>query len=101
MKKIVLIDDQSYGLASIKKLHTHEEYTLDYYDTVKEFLSIQKQYDICYLDYYLDKDGITGDSVVHKIKKYCSTIIGFSSTQKGCEKIVEAGAERFILKVFS
>lgn len=100
MKKIVLIDDQSYGLASIKKIHNHEEYILDYYDTFKEFSTVHKKYDICYLDYYLDKDGITGDTIVQKIREYCKEIIGFSSTQKGCEKIVKAGADRFILKTF-
>lgn len=100
MLKIALIDDKSYGIKQIKQLHKSEKYNLDYYETFQEFQKTQKTYDLIYLDYYLDKDGITGDSVVTEVKKYCKKLIAFSSMKEGCDEIVKAGANKAILKIY-
>ncbi|MBT4936802.1 hypothetical protein HON22_02690 [Candidatus Peregrinibacteria bacterium] len=100
MLKIALIDDKSYGIKQIKQLHKPGKYTLDYYETFQEFQKNKKYYDIIYLDYYLDKEGITGDTVVREVKKYCKKLIAFSSMKEGCDEIVKAGADEAILKIY-
>lgn len=99
MLKIALIDDKEYGLEQIRALHRDEKYTLTYFETFREFREKQEYFDIVYLDYYLDKDGITGDTIASEVKQFCKELIGFSSVMECSKKLQEAGADGAIQKI--
>lgn len=88
MLKIALIDDKSYWIEKIKRIHKWTEFSLDYFETFKSFNSTEQYYDIIYLDYYLDIDRITWDTVLSKVKKRAKKVIWFSSVEN-CNKILE------------
>ena len=102
MLKIVLIDDRDYGLKQIRALHQGDVFELDYFETFESFKKSQKQYDIAYLDYFLDKDnngkGITGGSVVQEVKKQVKKVIGFSSFLSYSKQMQKLGADDAIEK---
>jgi len=104
MLEIALIDDKSYGLKHIEKIHVDIEFNLDYFSSFREFEAKmetnKKFFDIIYLDYFLDKDGITGDLVLSEVKKYTKKVIGFSSVQKCSERLKKAGADEALEKIF-
>ncbi len=93
MLRIALIDDKSYGLDLIRSLHTNEECSIDYFSSFREFQSNGGKYDIAYLDYYLDHDGITGDAILPEVKMQAEKIIGFSSVPGCNRRMVELGAD--------
>jgi len=98
MIKIALIDDKDYGIKQIELLHKGEETEIDYYDSIKKFRESDKTYDIIYLDYYLDKDGILGTSVVPEVKSRAAKVIGFSCIPSRSEEIKDAGADEALTK---
>jgi DNA-binding response OmpR family regulator len=99
MIKIAIIDDKSYGIPHVQELHEHEEFELAYFDTFAKFKLSKKKFDIVYLDYFLDKDGITGDTVIPQIKKQTNKIVGFSSVASCSQKLKQAGADDFVVKI--
>jgi hypothetical protein len=98
MLKISLLDDKSYGLEQIRDIHIGEEYTLEYFETFKKFQESEKYFDIVYLDFYLEKDGLTGLDVLESVQKQCDRVIGFSSVMSKSELLKEAGADQAIKK---
>lgn len=98
MLKIALIDDQSYGILQIHELHEGDDYEFTYFETFKEFKGDSRIWDIVYLDYYLDKDGLKGGDIVSEVREQANKIIGFSSVKSKNEEIIQAGAEEGIQK---
>ena len=62
------------------------------------FLS-KKRFDIVFLDYYLENDGITGDTIIFDVQQQAKTIIAFSSLSLGNEKCFCTGANYSVLKL--
>lgn len=86
MYSICLIDDRCYGIPQvINALTNNLEYEFFYYDRVA---SIEpRKYDIVLLDYYLDKDGLTGEDIYDTIDADC--IIAFSSEDEMNDKLIQ------------
>lgn len=90
MYSICLIDDRYYGIPQvINALPKNLEYEFFYYDRVS-FIEPRK-YDIVLLDYYLDKDGITGEDIISKIQ--ADLIIAFSSEDEMNDKLIQKWAK--------
>ena len=100
MIKIALLDDKSYGLEQIKELHFGEEFELHYFDTFKSFQESADLFDIVYLDYFLDKDGIKGTEIITGVQKRTKKIIGFSSAPFGNEEFKKVGVKETVIKKF-
>jgi len=94
---IALIDDKKYGLLQIRNAFP-KNVSIDYFSRAKDFFRSQKKYHIVFLDYYLDKDGITGDTVVTNVLEKADIIVGFSSVKSGNEKLKKAGAQYAVVK---
>lgn len=91
---IALVDDKQYGIEQIKNsLPSDFSGKIIWFSSVKKFLSQPEVFDIVFLDYYLDEDGITGDIVVNDVRPKANIIIGFSSIASGNQKILRAGAD--------
>ncbi len=99
MLHIALIDDKSYGLEQIHELHMGTQYELEYFESFKKFQEDKKIYDIVYLDYYLEKDGITGDMVLPQVQQMTQKVIGFSSVERCNEMLKKLGADDTVLKL--
>jgi hypothetical protein len=98
MIHIALIDDKEYGQGQIRSLHEGEEFTLTYFSTFAEFDRNPAIFDITYLDYYLDKDGITSDKILSQVKAKSKKVIAFSSVER-CNKLLkELGADGMVEK---
>jgi len=93
MLSIALIDDKNYGLKQIEGRHSGEDFTLEYFPSYREFASSGKHFDIVYLDYYLEKDGVTADQVLHLVKKQAKKVIAFSSVKRRSEELKRLGAD--------
>lgn len=97
---IALVDDKSYGLAQIKNAFpSHILYDVEWFSSVPEFFLSKKRFDIVFLDYYLENDGITGDTIIFDVQQQAKTIIAFSSLSLGNEKMLSAGANYSVLKL--
>lgn len=85
MYSICLIDDLCYGIPQlINAIPDNIEYEFFYFDRVA---SIElRKYDIVLLDYYLDKDGFTGEDIYDTIDADC--IIAFSSEDSMNDKLI-------------
>ena len=99
MLKIALIDDKSYGLEQIKERHIGEEFSLKYFSTFQKFQESGEIFDIVYLDYYLEKDGITADQILPEVKAQAGKVIAFSSVERRSEELVELGADEAVVKL--
>ncbi len=76
MYSVCLIDDLCYGIPQlINSIPDDIEYEFFYCDRVAAIEP--RNYDIVLLDYYLDKDGLTGEDIFDTI--HADIIIGFSS----------------------
>jgi DNA-binding response OmpR family regulator len=96
--KIAVLDDKSYGIKQIQDIHKNDDFTLYYYDSFITFEEYTKKFDLVYLDYFLDKDGLTGLDVLEEVKKRAKKIIGFSSVEKYSKLLMENGADEYIVK---
>ena len=97
--EIALIDDKEHWINQVKSLHSWENFHLDYFDTFMEFKKTRKKYDLIYLDYYLDKDNLRWEDIIHEIYDRADKIIWFSSVER-CNKILrDMGAEYSVLKI--
>ena len=99
MLKIALLDDKAYGLEQIKEIHFGEEYELVYFDTFKSFQESPDTFDIIYLDYFLDKDGIKGTEIITHVETRTKKIIGFSSAPFGNEEFKKVGVKETVIKM--
>ncbi|UFX82911.1 hypothetical protein [Candidatus Absconditicoccus praedator] len=96
MKKIALVDDKDYGILQIKNsMPDYFQYNFEYFDTYKK--AVNKKFDILFLDYYLDKDGLTGKDVIHELK--ADIIIGFSSVPDCNQELLKKGADFAVTKI--
>ncbi|QQS58924.1 hypothetical protein IPN35_05025 [Candidatus Peregrinibacteria bacterium] len=95
---IALVDDKSYGLQQIQNAIPASA-ELEWFSSANDFLASGKTFDFVFLDYYLDEDGITGDTIVSAVQQYAKEIIAFSSVPSGNKKILLAGAQRSFLKL--
>ncbi len=96
---IALLDDKQYGLTQIQNaLPVNSSAQVQWFSTVSEFMSCREDFDIVFLDYYLDKDGITGDTIIDAVRKKAKEIVAFSSISRGNEKLKAAGADFAIIK---
>jgi len=98
MLKVALLDDKSYGLDQIKDIHLGENYILEYFETFREFKESDKFFNLVYLDFYLEKDGLTGLDVLEEVKQQAGKVIGFSSVMSKSQLLMEAGADHAIRK---
>lgn len=100
MLKIALLDDKSYGLEQIEELHLGEEFELKYFETFAAFQKSPDLFDIVYLDYFLDKDGIRGTEIISQVQNKTKKIIGFSSAPFGNEEFKKNGVKETVIKKF-
>lgn len=90
MIKIALIDDQEYGIEQVKNaIPANIEFEFLYFEKFEDIW--KERFDIALIDFYLDKEGITWDSIVHKINAKIK--IWFSSVSSKSEKIKNSGAD--------
>lgn len=74
--KICYVDDLYYWIAQvINSFPKNIEYEFYYFNRISDIEF--KKYDIVILDYYLDKDWVTSESIIDQFK--WSIIISFSS----------------------
>lgn len=86
MYKIAYIDDESYAIDQVKQaLGNITWYEFFYFESYQDALG--KNFDVIILDYYLDKDQITGDAIVDLLS--FRVLVWFSSILKKSQKIVE------------
>jgi DNA-binding response OmpR family regulator len=96
---IALVDDKQYGMEQIQNaLPSDFSGKTVWFSSAQKFLLQSKIFDIVFLDYYLDEDGITGDTVLQKIRSKAKIIIGFSSIASGNVKLLRAGADYTVEK---
>lgn len=90
MYSICLIDDRYYGIPQvINAIPNNIEYEFFYYDRVA---SIEpRRYDLVLLDYFLDKDDLTGEDIYDTIDADC--IIAFSSEDAMNDKLIQKWAK--------
>jgi len=100
MLKIALLDDKKYGLNQIKEIHEGENFKLFYFSTFQEFKKNSNIFDIVYLDYFLEKDGLTGAEVLPFVKSKTKKVIGFSSVLSRSKELKQLGADNAIVKKF-
>ena len=98
MLKIALLDDKSYGIKQIEEIHSTDDFDLTYFDTYKSFIDSKETFDIVYLDYFLDKDNLTGIDVLDEVKKRAKHVVGFSSVQRYSKLLQEKGADDWTVK---
>lgn len=76
--KICYIDDLYYWIVQvINAIPKNIDYDFYYFNRIQD-IEFQK-YDIVILDYYLDKDGVTSESIIDKF--IWTDIVSFSSEQ--------------------
>ena len=86
MLKIALIDDKSYWIPQIiYSIPKDLEYKFYYYDSIKNIEDIE--FDIVFLDYYLDKDNKTALDIIDRF--LWTTIVWFSSVDSKNELIIQ------------
>ena len=89
---IALIDDKEFGRFQIERA-LGRPFPVVWFPSVRAFLHEKKHFDIVFLDFYLENDGITGDRVISDIRPFADIIIGFSSCESGNKKMLDAGAD--------
>ena len=99
MIRIALIDDKSYGRQQIEDIYEWDDFVLDYYQTAKDFFWANKMYDVIYLDYYLDIDGVRWSDIFHEVKRLWKKVIWFSSVWRCNDELVALGADWGVLKI--
>lgn len=86
MYKIALIDDKSYGIEQIKNsIPPNINYDFYYFESYA--LALNQEFDIILLDFFLDKDNITWDKIISKLK--FKKLIWFSSSLNWSKRIFE------------
>lgn len=96
--KICYIDDLYYWIAQvINAIPNNIDYEFYYFNRIWD-IKFQK-YDIVILDYYLDKDWVTSESIIDKFK--WSKIISFSSESSKNNLILNKWAEYWVKKLAS
>lgn len=90
MYSICLIDDRCYGIPQIiHAIPSGIMYEFFYFDRVG---SIEpRRYDIILLDYFLDKDGVTGADIYDTLD--AGSIIAFSSDDTKNKILIEKWAQ--------
>ncbi|MBS8121954.1 hypothetical protein [Candidatus Vampirococcus lugosii] len=95
---IGLIDDKDYGIEQIKKsVPNNIKYKFKHFFSYKD--AIKETFDILFLDYYLDKDGVKGKEVIQLME--ANIIIGFSSVPECNNILLIKGADYGITKLKS
>ena len=91
-KKIVLIDDQDYGLRQINNAIPELKkslYKVTHYPSFKKYHRRHKTKSyVVLLDFFLGKDGTYGHKIVNEVN--ADIIIGFSSNKNASLAIVES-----------
>ncbi len=96
--KIALIDDKDYWLDQIKNSIPKEtDFKLYYFSTYKD--AVNSFFDIIFLDYYLDKDWLTGKDIIHLLD--ANIIIWFSSVPDCNNELTRIWADFGITKLKS
>ena len=104
MQLITIIDDKEYAYKQIanalNELSVSNNYEVVWYKSFKEYQKTNNQSLIIFLDYHLDNDLTYGSKIISQLQaKY---LIGYSSTQKGSDRIKQKGVESGLFKgVFS
>ncbi len=99
--KIALLDDKEFGLVQIKNsLPVGVKAEFFYFDKFSEFEKDHTIFDILFLDYFLDKDGITSDQIFCSIKNRAKMIISFSSSISANEKMLGLGVDFTVTKMW-
>jgi hypothetical protein len=94
--KICYIDDLYYWISQvINSIPKNIDYDFYYFNRISD-IEFQK-YDIVILDYYLDKDWLTSESVIDKF--IWSEIISFSSEQSKNEYMLSKWAKYWVKKL--
>ena len=90
-KKIVLIDDQKYGIDQIYNAipaGKHKDYQVEYFHSYTLFSEKEESpIYIALLDYYLEPGELNGAEIAARIN--AEIIIGFSSVMRASEKIAD------------
>lgn len=85
MLKVCLIDDKTYWIPQlIYSIPKKIKYDFYYYDKIENIEYIE--YDIIFLDFYLDKDKKTALDIINNLKS--KIIISFSSIESKNDEII-------------
>jgi len=99
--KIGLLDDKKIGISQIKNaLGADFCGEFFYFSSAAEFFAGDDFFDIIFLDFFLDRDGITADAIFSKIRPRARKIVAFSSSRRGNEILKKAGADAVVEKIW-
>jgi len=86
MLKICLIDDKTYWIPQlIYSIPKNIKYSFYYYDKIEDIENIE--FDIIFLDFYLDKDNKTALDIINDLN--WKIIISFSSIEIKNQEIIK------------
>ncbi len=90
MLSICLLDDKSYGISQIRNAldGVVSAYEFRHADRVQR--AVSRHWDLLFLDYWLDLDGLTGADVIGDID--ADIIIAFSSVPERNDELLQLGA---------
>ncbi len=99
--RIALLDDKQFGIHQIKAaLPPTIAAEVIWFADLPTFHRSAEVFDILLLDFYLDNDGISSDAIFDDVRPKAKTIIAFSSSASGNEKLLACGAEFAITKTW-
>jgi hypothetical protein len=86
MYSICLIDDCCYGIPQIiNSIPSNIAYEFFYFDRVSSLET--RKYDVILLDYFLDKDNLTGEDIYDTLE--AENIIAFSSEDSKNNRLIK------------
>lgn len=98
---IALLDDKEFGKTQIRNaLPVGISAEIIWFADMTSFRASKADFDLLFLDYYLDHDNITSDMVFAEVRKRATTIIAFSSSTAANRKLRSLGANYAIDKVW-
>ena len=97
--QIALLDDKEFGVQQIRNaLPVGVAAEVTWFPDLPALRADVRVFDILFLDYYLDRDGITGDMAMAEVQRRAGVIIGFSSAESGNRHLLACGADHAVAK---
>ena len=97
--QIALLDDKEFGIHQIRNaLPVGLVAEITWFPDLPALRADTRRFDILFLDYYLDRDGITGDRAFAEVRRRAGVIIGFSSAESGNRHLLACGADHAVAK---
>ena len=97
--KIALLDDKAFGMEQVQRaIPRGASVEFSHFSSARTFFESGEIFDILLLDFYLDHDQITSDTIFSDIRPRARTIIAFSSSDRGNTLLKQCGADTAIEK---